>query len=199
MCCSKYGMVSRASDSIGALVLVVQGCTEGFMDFSLLARNAAQIPMASLSLSFPIADQLRLPEAEFLCSGEITSLLLGVTVQQASIERYEYPQFQLWRETEDGYTRVTTVSVILGPDNFSTSGVYEYPLDPPIQFVTGDQIGWYQPKTAYSIVQIHETRERNSEALILHSLEDLPTTIITTTSSDIPTGSLLLLPVIGKY
>ena len=180
---------------------MVQACTEGFMDFSLLARNAAQIPTtSSLSPSVPIADQLRLPEAQFLCSGEITSLLLGVTVRQASTSRKDFPQFQLWRYTEDYYSRVTTVSIILGPANFSTNGVFEYPLDPPVRFVTGDQVGWYQPKTSYSVVQMHETPEKNSDAIILHSLEDLPVTInIDNDINIMPVGSLLLHPVIGEH
>ena len=189
-------LVGIVDDSVGPLI--VWGCTEGFMDLSLLTRNAAQITTSSSSsLSVAIADQLRLPDAEFLCSGQITSLLLGVTVQQASPTRYDFPQFQLWREMEDFSTRVTTVPVDLGPANFSTSGVFEYPLEPPVQFMMGDKVGLYQPKAAYSIVQVHETTERNSQAQILHSLEQLPTTI--SDSNDILTGSLLLRPVIGEY
>ena len=45
-------------------------------------------------------------------------------------------------------------TIILGPDDFSTSGLYNYTLSSPIQFTSGDIIGVYQPGSRNSIVTL---------------------------------------------
>ena len=65
-----------------------------------------------------------------------------------------YPTVSLWNLgfndlDQPVYTKVdgSERSIVLGPSNFSTSGVIEYPLDPPIQFEDGNMLAWLQQET----------------------------------------------------
>ena len=48
-------------------------------------------------------------------------------------------------------------SIVLGPSNFSASGVIEYPLDPPIHFKYGNILGWLQQEETVQIYLLEKT------------------------------------------
>lgn len=97
----------------------------------------------------------------FTCSGTITALVLGVDVRTESGTYDQYPEIFLRRPIDsdepDGDNRIVPSSlrtVRLTPANFSTSGAFDYPLDPPLEFQANDVLGWNQPEPGKSVVRM---------------------------------------------
>ena len=91
----------------------------------------------------------------FNCTGSITSLILRAQIRTVTgtgrRTGNSYPAISLWNfglndQAEPAYIKVdgSERSIVLGPSNFSTSGVIEYPLNPPIHFEDGNMLGWLQ-------------------------------------------------------
>jgi hypothetical protein len=121
-------------------------CTSGFMNVDALVNKAN--PLRNATNKLDVNELILFADLSFQCSGNITSLILGVEVSRANIFS-RYPEFQLWQNTENNsFIKKTTREIILSPDDFNTDGVFRFPLEPPIAYETGDIIGIYQPNTA---------------------------------------------------
>ena len=145
------------------VVAVSDNCASGFPDINLLTNRAAQIE-DNLRVGLRIGDsELRiLSHMRFNCTGKITSLLLGVDVRSHTDS---FPTISLW--TQDANDQMMPVyaqvdgserSIVLGPSNFSTSGVFEYVLNPPIEFENGNMLGWFQQGL---VVRMYEIDKAN--------------------------------------
>ena len=109
-----------------------------------------------------LADGLSLLHS-FSCSGTLTRLVLGVDVRTETASRSLYPEIALWRpasDSDDGgrvYDKVhgTQRVMKLTAANFSTSGAFEYPIDPPLDFRSTYILGWDQPNFVESVVRMY--------------------------------------------
>ena len=134
------------------------------MELSLLTYRAGQIPGGpGLRLNTHLNNEIRLlPDITFTCPTVITSLALGIDVRREGTRRNQYPSVLRVRlrynETNNkviGYTLLTEQTIYYTPDNVSTNGVYNYPLDPPISVNVGDILGVRAPRQRDSIIRIY--------------------------------------------
>ena len=128
------------------------------MQLSLLVKKASQNNSAPLNTRL-LNDELRvLQEYQFNCSStNITSLILGIDVRIATGSRTLFPSVQVFRPNGNNYNLVTGSerTIYYSTSNVSTSGVYEYPLNPPIPVMSGDLLAVSQPPDTDSIVGVH--------------------------------------------
>ena len=122
-------------------------CTERFMELSLLTYRAGQIPDGERLMTHLDNEIRLLPNITFTCPTVITSLALGIDVRRETGNHNQYPSVVLVRSTDDieGYRLLTEQTIYYTPDNVSTNGVYNYPLDPPISVNVGDILGIRAP------------------------------------------------------
>ena len=115
----------------------------------------------------------------FTCSGTLTGVVLGVDVRTENDTHNLYPQISLQRPTdsdEPGNINYEIVSgsertVRLTPANFSTNGVFDYPLDPPLEFQAGNVLAWNQPEPGKSVVRMYaidETGQTGRRSLLIY-------------------------------
>ena len=136
---------------------------------NLLTNRAAQIEDGGDQVGTRVdLDRLYIiSHMSFNCTGSITSLLLGVQIRTVTSTgeptENPYPAISLWNPGVNDqlgpvYTKVhgSERSIVLGPSNFSTSGVIEYLLDPPIQFQDGNVLGWLQEEEVVRMYQIEK-------------------------------------------
>ena len=92
------------------------------------------------------------PDMHFSCSGLLTKWIIGG--EQRS-NKTPHPELQLWRTTGEGSYNKTGISLISTlPSITSHTNVYEYILDPPLEFQEGDIFGLYKPKESESLLNI---------------------------------------------
>ena len=101
-----------------------------------------------------------LEEYQFNCSAYITSLILGIDIREATNKRNLFPSVQVFRpngNSNDQYSLVTGSKRVIyySTSNFSTSGVFEYPLNPPIPVMSGDLLAVSQPSQEDSVVRVY--------------------------------------------
>ncbi|XP_019863916.1 PREDICTED: uncharacterized protein LOC109593132 [Amphimedon queenslandica] len=113
-------------------------CTERFMELPLVTYRAQRIGM-TVSQTFVGSNRLRvLQEYQFNCSStNITSLILGIDIREATNSRNLYPSVQVFRPNGSLVTG-SERAIYYSTSNVSTSGVFEYPLNPPIPVMSGD-------------------------------------------------------------
>ena len=131
-----------------------QECTR-FMSQSLVAYRAKNLRNSAVGSS--LTETVRvLQEYQFNCSSNITSLILGIDVRAG---HRLLPSVQVFRRIGDSnqYNLVTGSerAIYYSTSNVSTSGVFEYPLNPPIPVMSGDLLAVSQPSPAFSIVRIY--------------------------------------------
>ena len=126
------------------------------MELSLLTYRAGQIPGGQILTTYLDNEIRLLPDITFTCSTVITSLALGIDVRSET-EYNQYPSVLLVQPTHDvnGYTLLTEQTIYYTPDNVSTNGVYNYPLDPPISVNVSDILGVRAPRQGDSVVRIY--------------------------------------------
>ncbi|XP_019861787.1 PREDICTED: uncharacterized protein LOC109590309 isoform X2 [Amphimedon queenslandica] len=125
------------------------------MSQSLVGYRAKNLK--SSAIGSPLTETVRvLQEYQFNCSSTITSLILGIDVR-AGLRLL--PSVQLFRKIggSSQYDLVIGSERVIyyGTNNVSTSGVFEYPLNPPIPVMSGDLLAVSQPSPAFSIVRVH--------------------------------------------
>ena len=101
-----------------------------------------------------------LQEYQFNCSStNITSLILGINIRRATSSRNLYPSVQVFRPNgaSNSYSVVTGSerTIYYSTSNVSTSGVFEYPLNPPIPVMSGDLLAVSQRTRSNSIVRVY--------------------------------------------
>ena len=119
------------------------------MDMELLAEKAAQIGVndGEGDLSDNALDEgvWIMPSMRFNCSGNITSILLGVLVRVAGTA---HPSIELWHQQDTNtYTKVSDSErdIMFDASYFSTTGPYRYNIIPPLSYSDGDVLAVRQP------------------------------------------------------
>ena len=145
--------------------IAVGGCVNGFPDMNLITTKASKT-----------TDRVQMTSGlsvlkRFTCRGTVTGLVLGVDVRTETSTRSLYPEVSLWRprdveNLDEGLVRVqgSDRTVRLTAANFSTSGAFDYPLDPPITFRANDMLAWKQPELTKSVVRMYVAEESISSS-----------------------------------
>ena len=121
------------------------------MNLNVIGKRAEQL-IGSYASNEYLDDELRVvPDWNFNCSGNITSLLLGVEIIP---DEAEYPQIQIWRRTLNRYNLISSRAITLPAGTFSSDGVIRYELSPPLSVAAGDVVGVKHPKKDKSAVQL---------------------------------------------
>jgi hypothetical protein len=126
----------------GVPVTGQQQCTDRFMELDLIKYRANQ---TANGLNTRLNDEIRvLTEYQFNCSStNITSVILGIDVRY---DKTLFPSIRLYRpgagnveiRETNNYGLIDERVIYYSTSNVSTSGVYEYPLDPPITANSND-------------------------------------------------------------
>ena len=133
-------------------------CTENFMDLAAIMSRA---PLTDGDMGKKLGDEIRiLEEYQFNCSTNITNVILGISVKIAGGNRNMYPSIQRWTPVNRSSNRYSLDAsseriIYYSPTNISTSGVFMYPLDPPISMNSGDLLAIKQPPGRDSIVNVY--------------------------------------------
>ena len=127
-------------------------CINRIIDFSLLDYRARRIGINRIGTR--LDDEIRiLSDIQFNCSTIINSVILGIDVRP---NRDYFPSVQIWRPTgEDVYAFVpdTERFIFYTTENVSRTGVYDYPLEPPLEVEPGDLLAFSQPSQGSSSVR----------------------------------------------
>ena len=136
-----------------------QGCTEKFMELSQVTYRAQHTSASATGETWN--DKIRaLQEYQFNCSfTNITSLILGIDVRRATGSINLFPSVRVYRPSNDPgkYDLVTGSerTIYYSTSNVSTSGVFEYLLNPPILVMSEDVLAIVQPLEENSIVRVY--------------------------------------------
>ena len=167
------------------------------MDQSLVTHRAQGI--GNNLVGAYLSNELRiLQEYEFDCITNITSFFLGIDVRIATETRMLFPSIQIFRRNSvhfnqfdliDGSERVIYYST----SNISTSGVFEYALNPPMNITHRDLLAVSQPPEESSVVRVYYINgaSSNSESISFGSRS-------VTLNPTITNQSILIYPVTGK-
>ena len=171
-------------------------CTERFMELSLMTYRAQRIGTMNLPETFVGDNTLRvLQEYQFNCSStNITSLILGINIREATNSRILFPSVQVFRPNGSLVTG-SERTIYYSTSNVSTSGVFEYPLNPPIPVMSGDLLAVSQPLLEASVVRVYYI-----SGLSFNSFQDILIGSSIVNLKDSPTMNQLILvyPVTGK-
>ena len=143
------------------------------MDMELLTEKAAQIDndndgKGQLSGNVLSKGVWIMPNAAFKCSGNITSLLLGVAVR---VDRTDYPSIELWHHQNNTiYTKVhgSERNITLNASHFSTTGPYHYNITPPLPYDDGDVLAVREPAWKSARVRLYQVDSMNE----IYKLQD---------------------------
>ena len=132
------------------------------MDYELLKQKASQISPQYGSLpnndltSTDFGWSYVMPSLSFNCSGTITGFLLGVrVVVDGEGDRNQYPRIIVYNVTgTDAYSMDSQRDIILGANDFSTSGLFIFTLSSPIQYSANQVLGAFQPNSDDSVVKL---------------------------------------------
>ena len=187
-------------------VVNAENCARGFPNMNRLTNRTAQIGVdEEVGTRVGLNNLHIMSHMKFNCTGTITSLLLRAEIRtvtgSGTRAGISYPTISLWSVGVDdlgkpAYIKVdgSERSIVLGPSNFSTSGVIEYPLDPPLQFEDGNMLGWLQREDVVGIYLI-ETEQFISTAIVNW---DLMSAVVAVSQTTILNQVLIIYPVIGE-
>ena len=136
-----------------------------------------------------------LQEYQFNCSStNITSLILGINIRRATNKRNLLPSVQVFRPNGSLVTG-SERTIYYSTSNVITSGVFEYPLNPPIPVMSGDLLAVSQPLQRNSSVKVYYI-----SGFSFNSSQDQPIGSSTVNLDNSPTTDELILvyPVTGK-
>ena len=130
----------------------VDQCIDRIIDFSLLDYRARRIGIGRIGT--PLDEEIRiLSDIQFTCSTTINSVILGIDVRP---NRDSFPSVQIWRPSGNSNYAFVPGSerfIFYTPENVSTTGVYDYLLEPPLEVETGDLLAFFQPSQGDSSVR----------------------------------------------
>ena len=148
------------------------------------------------SPTFVSSNRLRvLQEYQFNCSStNITSLILGINIREVSRSGTLYPSVQVFRPNGSLVTG-SERTIYYSTSNVSTSGVFEYPLNPPIPVTSGDLLAVSQPLLDDSVVRVYYI-----SGFSFNSSQDQPigSSTVNLDNSPITNQLILVYPVTGK-
>ena len=179
--------------------LEIHECTNKFMELPLMRYRAENEVKKSSIKAEVMSDELRvLEEYQFNCSStKITSLVLGIDVERNSGLR---PSVQIFRRNSSNPNQYYAVAgsdrtIYYFTSNVSTSGVFEYPLNPPIPVMSGDLLAVSQPekkKSGVAVCYIDGINFTSSQKILVDQYQ------IDLSSSPITDQLILVYPVTGK-
>jgi hypothetical protein len=133
-----------------------QECSDIFMELNLVTHRAQNI--GTKRIQTKLNDEVRLlEEYQINCSSTtITSVLLGADLRI----RTELPSIQIWRPesaTSNNYNVIPGSERVIyfSTSNTSTSGVFEYSLNPPITISRGELLAVKQPSDKRSTLRLY--------------------------------------------
>ena len=130
----------------------VDQCIDRIIDFSLLDYRARRIGIDRIGT--PLNDEIRiLSDIQFTCSTTINSVILGIDVRP---NRDSFPSVQIWRPSVGSNYDFVPGSerfIFYTTENVSRTGVYDYPLEPPLEVEPGDLLAFSQPSESDSGVR----------------------------------------------
>ena len=140
MSCGEYGIgeVSECADDFASLFHINR--VEGNTDIVLQTRNRRQV---------------LIPGINFTCNGTLTKWIFGAEWEGNT---YGYTELQIWRKTsttDNVYTKVGATTIMVTENS---SEVYEYTVDPPLAFLEGDVLGYFQPDRDESQIVVYVER-----------------------------------------
>ena len=92
------------------------------------------------------------PAMHFTCTGLLTKWIIGGEPGQFN---NPFPELQLWRASgESSYSKIGVSLIASLPNATMYANVYEYILDPPLEFQAGDIFGLYKPNESESVLNI---------------------------------------------
>ena len=144
-----------------------------------------------------------LPEFKFNCSStNINSLVLGIDVLTVDSNHVLFPKVQIFRPDvySAQYVLVTGSerTIYYSTSNVSTSGVFEYPLNPPIPVMSGDLLAISAPREGDSIVRVYFISNISGVAFISSQAQAPRTTSISVNFPLVTDELILVYPVTGK-
>ena len=87
----------------------------------------------------------------FTCNGTVTTWIIGAKWKGKTPA---YTELQIWRMSSDSqYEKITGTSIMAGGEN--ESKVYMFELDSPLDFQEGDILGYFQPKSGDSELDLY--------------------------------------------
>ena len=135
----------------------VDQCIDRIIDYSLLDYRARRIGIDRINTR--LDDEIRiLSDIQFNCSTIINSVILGIDVRPSRTNRDSFPSVQIWRSTgEDVHAFVPGSErfIFYTTENVSRTGVYDYPLEPPLEVEAGDLLAFSQPQQGDSGVRAY--------------------------------------------
>ena len=170
-------------------------CINRIIDFSLLDYRARRIDINRIDTR--LDDEIRiLSDIQFICNTTINSVILGIDVRP---NRNSFPSVQIWRPTGNSNYDFVPGSerfIFYTTENVSRTGVYDYPLEPPLEVKTGDRLAFSQPEDMKSGVRGYYIDNVNFNS---HSINFGDTTA-DLSGSPINNDLVLVYPILtGKY
>ena len=127
-------------------------CIDRIIDFSLLDYRARRIGIDSIGTQ--LDDEISiLSDIQFNCSTIINSVILGIDVRTRD---NSFPSVQIWRPSGNSNYAFVPGSerfIFYTTENVSRTGIYDYPLEPPIEVEPGDLLAFSQPSQGDSSVR----------------------------------------------
>ena len=169
-------------------------CIDRIIDFSLLDYRARRFGIDRIGT--PLDEEIRfLSDIQFNCSTIINSVILGIEVRP---NRDSFPSVQIWRKTAgSNYVFVpgSERCIFYTTENVSRTGVYDYPLEPPLEVERGDLLAFSQPSQSKSSVRGYYID------LVTFDSRRIKFGETKTHLPNFPTNNILVLvyPVTGKY
>ena len=172
----------------------VDQCIDRIIDFSLLDYRARRIEKDTDAT--PLDDEIRiLSDIQFNCSTIINSLILGINVKTNQVI---FPSVQIWRPTGNSNHAFVPGSerfIFYTTENVSRTGVYDYPLEPPLAVEPGDLLAFSQPSQESSNVEGYYIDNVNANS---HSI-DFGEETADLSGSPINNNLVLVYPITGWY
>ena len=150
MSCGEYGIDDEVSE-----------CTDGFPSLFHIERVGANTKVETKNKR-----QVLIPGINFTCNGTLTKWIFAAEWKGRTDG---YTELQIWRKTsttDNVYTKVGATTIMVAE---SSSEVYEYPVDPPLAFLEGDVLGYFQPKNDKSQIVVYVEK---SDAVTLNTHRD---------------------------
>ena len=144
-----------------------------------------------------------LQEYQFNCSTTITSLILGINIRTTTFNsnnRTLFPSVQVFRHNGINVNQYVLVTgsertIYYSTSNVSTSGVYEYPLNPPIPVMSGDLLAVSQPDERKSAIRVYYIDEISFNSSLNMSIGS---SNINLNNSSTTNQLILVYPITGK-
>ena len=172
------------------------------MKLSVVEYRAQQIGTSAVTSEYMDEKRRVLQEYQFNCSStNITSLILGIDVREATSNRTLFPSVQAFRPGNgNNYNLVTGSERTIYYSTSNVSEVFEYPLNPPISVMSGDLLTISQPKQDKSVVRVYYINRDNIDGMISFTSTESNYDETTADLGSSPTTDLFFLvyPVTGK-